>query len=370
MDKLQTQLQPLLDLANGQPYIQSIIVILATLMLANLLTWIVIKVFGKLASLTDSQLDDFILKSLRMPMFYTIIMFGFSMAVRLLPVSATLRGSLISILQTIGIIVWMAFFLRIAKVMIRHVSEDDKRMDFIQSKTLPLFLNLALLFIVTISIYLVFRVWGVDMTAWLASAGIVGMAIGFAAKDTLANLFSGVFILADTPYKIGDYIVLDSGERGAVTHIGIRSTRMLTRDDVELTIPNSIMGNTKVINESGGPHVKYRIRIPVGVSYDADVDQVREVLVRVALQCDKIVNSPAPRVRFRALGDSSLDFELMGWVAEPWMRGQVTDILLTQIFKAFKVENIEIPFNKRDIYIKGMPEAFQSGLTPNNIKIE
>ena len=205
-----------------------------------------------------------------------------------------------------------------------------------------------------------------DMTAWLASAGIVGMAIGFAAKDTLANLFSGVFILADTPYKIGDYIVLDSGERGAVTHIGIRSTRMLTRDDAELAIPNSIMGNTKVINESGGPHIKYRIRIPVGVSYDSNIDQVREVLMRVAEQCEKVTDSPAPRVRFRALGESSLDFELLCWVAEPWMRGQVTDILLTLIYKVFKVENIEIPFNKRDIYIKGMPETFQPGLKPGN----
>ena len=91
------------------------------------------------------------------------------------------------------------------------------------------------------------------MTAWLASAGVVGIAVGFAAKDTLANLFSGVFILADAPYKIGDYIVLDAtGMRGKVTQIGLRSTRLITRDDVEVTIPNSIMGNSQVINQSGG----------------------------------------------------------------------------------------------------------------------
>jgi MscS family membrane protein len=86
------------------------------------------------------------------------------------------------------------------------------------------------------------------MTAWLASAGIIGIAVGFAAKDTLANLFSGVFILADSPYKLGDYVVLEDNSRGKVTQIGLRSTRMLTRDDVEVTVPNSIMGNTKIIN--------------------------------------------------------------------------------------------------------------------------
>ncbi|OQW99996.1 MAG: hypothetical protein BWK74_00755 [Desulfobacteraceae bacterium A6] len=96
-----------------------------------------------------------------------------------------------------------------------------------------------------------------DLTAWVASAGIIGLALSFAAKDTLANLFSGVFILADAPYKIGDFIVLDSGERGEVTNIGIRSTRLLTRSDIEITVPNSIMGNTRIINEAGGRHQKF-----------------------------------------------------------------------------------------------------------------
>jgi MscS family membrane protein len=82
----------------------------------------------------------------------------------------------------------------------------------------------------------------------LASAGIIGIAVGFAAKDTLANLFSGVFILADSPYKLGDYVVLEDNSRGKVTQISLRSTRMLTRDDVEVTVPNSITGNTKIIN--------------------------------------------------------------------------------------------------------------------------
>ena len=87
------------------------------------------------------------------------------------------------------------------------------------------------------------------------------------------------FILADAPYKIGDFVVLDSGERGEVTHIGIRSTRLLTRDDIQVTIPNSVMGNTKIINESGGPTEKFRIRVIVGVAYGSDIDQVREVLM-------------------------------------------------------------------------------------------
>ena len=194
------------------------------------------------------------------------------------------------------------------------------------------------------------------MTAWLASAGIVGIAVGFAAKDTLANLFSGVFIMADAPYKIGDYIVLDSGERGEVTHIGMRSTRVLTREDIEITIPNSVMGNSKIINESGGPHEKSRCRVAIGIAYNADIDLVRQVLMSIALdEKEYVCLDPEPRVRFRRYGASALEFELLVWIDKPALRGRVIDILNCEIFKRFKQHEIEIPYSKHDLYIKEFP---------------
>jgi small-conductance mechanosensitive channel len=151
-------------------------------------------------------------------------------------------------------------------------------------------------------------------------------------------------------------VVLDSGERGMVTHIGIRSTRMLTRDDVELTIPNSIMGTTKIINESGGPYKKFRIRVRVGVAYGTDIDQVKQILFDVAMNEEKICSDPEPRVRFRSFGNSSLDLDLLGWVEDPSLRGQVVDVLLTTIYKEFNKHKIEIPYTKQDLYIKELPK--------------
>jgi small-conductance mechanosensitive channel len=199
--------------------------------------------------------------------------------------------------------------------------------------------------------------WGVDPTAWLASAGIVGIAVGFAAKDTLANLFSGLFIVADAPYKIGDYVVLDSGERGMVTRVGLRSTRLLTRDDVEVTVPNAVMGNVKIVNESGGPYEKTRIRIQIGVAYGSDVDQVCEILENTALSHPAVSGEPAPRVRMRAFGGSSLDFELLCWIERPEHRGQLTHDLLMAVYKAFLAAGIEIPYSKHDIYVKELPAS-------------
>ena len=190
------------------------------------------------------------------------------------------------------------------------------------------------------------------MGALLAAGGIVGIAVGFAAKDSLANLFSGIFILADGPYQVGDFVVLDSGERGAVTNIGLRSTRLLTRDDVEVTVPNAVIANAKIINESGGPWEKARIRVRVGVAYGSDIDQVRRTLMEVARDNPDLDSDPEPRVRFRSFGESGLDFELLGWIHEPVLRGRVLDALNTEVYKRFQQENVEIPFPQRVVHLK------------------
>ena len=266
------------------------------------------------------------------------------------------RWAILAVLKTLLVLFWSRFLLLLARILLRRSSLSSNRFRLIRSQTLTLFENLALVLIVALAAYLIFSAWDIDMTAWFASAGIAGIAIGFAAKDTLANLFSGVFILADAPYKIGDFVVLDSGERGRVTHIGIRSTRLLTRDDVEVTIPNSIMGNSKIINESGGPYEKHRVRVQVAVAYGSDVDRVREVLMGVATSQDGICEDPEPRVRFRSFGPSGLDFELLCWIDEPVLRGWALDALNTAVYKRFAQEGIEIPLPKQDLYIKEMPE--------------
>jgi small-conductance mechanosensitive channel len=194
--------------------------------------------------------------------------------------------------------------------------------------------------------------WGIDGTAWVASAGVIGIAIGFAAKDTLANLISGVSIIADAPYKLGDYIVLDTGERGVVTELGMRSTRLLTRDDVEISIPNAVMGNAKITNESGGPKVDHRIGIPVGAAYGTLPGKVIDVLEQVARDEGLILDNPPPRARMRAFGESSLDFELLGWIRHPELRGLVKHNLLIEIERRFREEGIQIPFPQRDVYLK------------------
>jgi small-conductance mechanosensitive channel len=140
-----------------------------------------------------------------------------------------------------------------------------------------------------------------------------------------------------------------------VTNIGLRSTRILTRDDVEITVPNSLIGNGKIINEAGGPSARHRIRIAVGVAYGSDIDQVIDTLATVADEHDEVCKSPDPKVRFRSFGDYSLDFELLCWINQPVDRGRILHELNCAVYRAFQGAGIEIPFPQRDLHVRTMP---------------
>ena len=348
-------LQPVIGFLGENPYIKALIVFVLSLAIANLLAMLISKVFLRVAKRTNNSLDNKIIELLHRPLFWTVVVLGALLAIHLLKLSPGITNISNALLGTFLAIIWSRFLIQISRMILRKLSDRAHAQSLIRQQTLPLFDNLIFILVLAIAVYLVFSAWGIDMTAWMASAGIVGIAIGFAAKDTLSNLFSGVFIMADTPYKIGDYIVLESGQRGKVTNIGIRSTRLLTRGDVEITIPNAIIGNTSIINESGGPHEKFRINVKVSVAYGSDIDKVRQILMSIGESQSDVCDDPEPRVRFRNFGESGLDFELLCWVYKPELRGSVLDLLNTGVYKAFYKQNIEIPFAKRDIYIKEMP---------------
>ena len=355
LEQFQTFISPILTSFGDSPMMQAVIVMMITFVIAFVFKYLVIMVLKKLTAHSKINFISALLNLLQAPIFYSVLLIGLSSALSIL--NPTYLLITLSLMTSIGMFIWTLFLLRANRIILRGLVLHPTRFKSVNHKTLPLFQNIINIIIIVFAVYLIFSIWNVDMTAWLASAGIVGIAVGFAAKDTLANLFTGVFIMADAPFKVGDYVVLDAGERGEITHIGIRSTRMLTRDDIEITIPNSVIGNTKITNESGGPHEKSRCRVPVGVSYNSDIDLVRSILLEIATSEESLCKDPEPRVRFRQFSGSALNFELLIWIDKPELRGRIIDILNCKIFKQFKANNIEIPYSKHDIYIKEMPSS-------------
>jgi len=355
MDRLKTLAMQGFGLFEPYPYLQALVVILLFGALAKIADVLISSVCARLAANTKSNVDDQLVKILHRPIFTSVAMVGLVIATYRLDFGDNLRDTTIAGLQTILIVIWLTFGLRLSRIVIAAMKRQERSFQFVQQSTEPLLSNALAVFLFLAGVYAILVAWDINVTGLVASAGILGLALSFAAQDTLSNLFAGVAILADRPYKIGDFIVLDSGERGQVTHIGLRSTRLLTRDDVEVSIPNGVMGHAKIVNQAGGPPRRFRVRIAVGVAYGSDIDKVMEILIAIAADHPKIYSTPEPRVRFRRFGESSLDFELLCWIERPIDQGLVSHELHYEIYKRFSSEGVQIPFPQRDLHIKQMP---------------
>ncbi len=235
------------------PWARAIVVVLASVMAAKIVDVLICRSLLRLSLRSETDLDDRLIQLLHRPIFITVVLIGLNIAIETLEWSPAVEGVLIALIRTLAILIWAGAGFKLASTTLDGLSRLADRVTWLEARTLPLFDNLSKIVVFALAVYGVLVVWDLNLTPWLASAGVVGIAVGFAAKDSLANLFGGLFVIMDAPYKIGDYINLDSGERGQVVKIGLRSTRLLTRDDVEITLPNAHIANSKVINETGGP---------------------------------------------------------------------------------------------------------------------
>lgn len=357
------QVNQLMTELSSNTGMRQLVILGAAVVIALLARLLFVKVIMFVTSRTQTEIDNKIATELRRPVVWTILLVGIILAYLEFQAPAKLDFFILGILQTAIAFIWAKAFMRVGRILLEAVSENVDDISWIESRTLPLFDIILTVVVVSGFLYAVCIVWKIPLTSWLTSAGILGIAVGFAAKDTLSNLFSGIFIVADAPYQVGDFVVLDNKIRGQVLDIGMRSTRLLTRDDVEITVPNAVIANSQIINQTGGPYEKMRVRVKVQVGYGSDVDLVEQVLLGCVEGASHVSSDPAPRVRFRAFGDSGLAFELLAWIEEPVYHGRVLHQLNKRVYEAFNQHNIEIPFSKHDLYVKELPrrEASANG---------
>lgn len=355
MNELTQQVQSLAELIGPNIYLQALVIAAGFIVFGKVADWLLSRMIGRFAKRSQTDFDDRLIGLVHRPIFLSFVLLGLGLATLRIKLPEAAEFLTLGILKTIAVIVWYNM-LRHFSALLVQVTRRRRNSKMVQTGMLELIQNVVKVVLFALVIYFLFLAWNINVTAWVASAGIVGLALSFAAKDTLSNLFAGVSIIMDAPYKSGDFIILDTGERGVVTHIGLRSTRLLTRDDVEITVPNGIIGNGKIINEAGGPSEKHRIRISVGVAYGSDIDHVIATLEKVATDNVEVCANPAPRVRFRTFGDSGLDFQLLCWIDRPIDRGRINHELNCSVYKAFAANDIEIPFPQRDLHVRTMPD--------------
>jgi len=332
-------------------FLKRLVIILIYALLSKGVDIFIDRVLARVAAKTRIRADDKLIKFLHIPLCWTVFGFGILHALSIGTLSDPWQLILPNSTKTILLILWIIAAIRIFNWMVEQYMSGAHARGTIGKDLFMLLKNVLRVVVVVAGLLWLLSIWEISLTPLFASAGIAGIAVALAAKDTLANFFGGISIFMDNTYKVGEYIILETGERGEVVEIGVRSTRIKTRDDVIVTIPNSIIANSKIINESA-PIPRFRIRVPVGVAYGSDLEHVESVLLAVAEANSNVEKFPEPRVRLRVFADSSINFELLCWVKDPRDKGLEVHNLLKAAYNAFAAHNIVIPFPQRDIHIK------------------
>ena len=336
------------------PYFKAIfafaIFFLGAKLIYSFLTYVLIKWTKK----TPTQLDDIVLSKINAPVFYLILLYGITTAINFLPVPTLFKSVSSKVIISITLIIcgYLAtFFLNL--LIKTWLNKTRKIIGKRRQKDLLAISRKVLNFIIFILLVIfVLSVWGVKVTALVASLGIAGIVVGLALQTTLANIFGGIFLIADGSFKIGDFIQLETGEMGEIIDVGLRSTRIKSFDEGnEIIIPNSILMNSKIINY-GRPQIYLKKRIKVGVAYGSDVNKVKQILLNCTEKIEEILKNPAPQVYFMEMADFSLNFEVVFWINNYKHRLEVQDKFISLSYQELQTQGIQIPFPTRTIYIE------------------
>ena len=217
----------------------------------------------------------------------------------------------------------------------------------LDTEFIPLFNKLGKIVIFFVGAMIVLDHFQVNITGFIATAGIASLAVALAAKDTVANMISGFLILVDRPFRINDRIELPGGQIGNVREIGLRCTKILTDDNTLLLVPNSDISAARLVNHSY-PSTSVKLRLKMGVAYGSDMEHVKRTLVDIARKNPRVMNEPASAAYFLAFGDFSLEVVLIAWIADYRDESSITDEINLAIQKRFAKEGIQIPFLQRD----------------------
>ena len=214
--------------------------------------------------------------------------------------------------------------------------------------------------LIAVGFYVAFQLVGVDLSSLAIIAASVGVGVGFGLQNIINNFVSGIIILAERPISIGDRIEV-AGVAGRVTKIQLRSTTVVTNDNITMIVPNADFISNTVTNWSHGDP-KVRIRVPVGVAYGSDLKLLQQLLLEAAGEHPKALRDPSPVVLFNEFGDNSLNFELGVWTQEMTAAPiHFTSEMNFIIEQKLRENDIEIPFPQRDLHVRsGLPAAAEA----------
>jgi len=235
------------------------------------------------------------------------------------------------------------------------INRYQEKQEIEKGKTRSVFMLIKYLaYVLAISIFI--QSLGFSITFLIASVSALLVGIGLGVQHFFNDIVSGIVILFDHSIKVGDIVEIEGELIGEVIETSLRTSKLVTRDDVIMIIPNSMFTSEKVINWSHNSK-KSRFSVDVGVAYGSDVRLVEKILVSVANDHPSVETVPAPRVFFENFGNSSLDFSLKFYSRQQFRIEPIRSELRFEIDKRFRENNVTIPFPQQDVYIKQIPNS-------------
>ena len=335
-------------------WVQSMMV-LGSFVLLGIVVWLfitnILRFIGDRAGLSISEM---FIENVRAPITFSLMVTGVQEAIEVFEPPEGIEFATAGVMFSAVVLVWMNVSRKLMTHFLRKISLREGATGFFCLKTLPLTTLLSQAFIYLIAGYCLMRAWGIDATAWLASAGVLGVAIGFAAQNSLSDLLAGISIITDPPFEVGDFVEIDETRSGIVKTVGLRTTRLWTLDDVELILPNSMITSQMVTNATAGPKEQQRLQIPITLEYGGDIDQ-QTALLRHGADVEGILPTPEPKVWLRTLGDFGVEFVINVWVEKSQDIEPCRDRINRKVIKVLDEAGVSVPFPRYDLQMVEPP---------------
>jgi small-conductance mechanosensitive channel len=335
--------------------ISLLIVAIAYLLGRWLIKRLVLPTFKKIISRTQTTLDDDLLDIAVGPAYWLLLIFAFQFALGRLDFLSDLYTFDLANIYFVG---YFAIFFILAWQAISTVSSwyqgeiSKTERTELGKQLMPFISRVALILLTLLGGIILLDHFNIEISGLVATLGIGSLAIALAAQAALADTISGFIIMIDRPYRIGDRIeILELDTWGDVTDIGLRSTRIRTRDNRMAVVPNSVISKSLVVNHSY-PDDKYRLQIELGIAYGTNLERARKIMIQAVEKVEGVLTDRPVEALFLQFGESALMFRVRWWLDSYVDTRRMFDRVNTALYNALEEAGIEIPNPQRDVNFK------------------
>jgi small-conductance mechanosensitive channel len=331
-------------------------ILLAVLLLGRWVISILLeKILLRITAKTKTDLDNQILQASRVPLYLLAVVFALDLGLsRLDFLPDSWDGWMGESFYVFYFLIVFIFAWRLIKGIFAWLENEVSRNTeaVFDEQLFPFFQRVVLILLAAIGTITILSHFNVDITAMVTTLGIGSLAVALAAQNTLEDTINGFMVMLDRPFRIGDRIeILDLNTWGDVVDIGLRSTRIRTRDNRMVVVPNSQIGKSLVVNYAY-PNDQYRLEIHIGIAYGSDLEKARKVMVDAVREVEGVLSDRPVEALFLEFGDSSMIFRVRWWLESYVDTRRMFDRVNTALYKALEKENIQLPFPQLDVHMK------------------